>query len=150
MGILISMHKQGMVIKGFKPHSVFHILLVYDESKSNPILLSFWAIKFLTLFSVTKPLEFTCLYLHFVTHCPLLMQVEGKTVLKFALCYGFRNLQNVVRKIKTGKCDYHFLEIMACPSGINILFLFPFKTKFFLVKTSFRLNSAVYIQLGFS
>ena len=46
------------------------------------------------------------------------MQVEGKTVLKFALCYGFRNLQNIVRKLKTGKCDYHFVEIMACPSGI--------------------------------
>lgn len=45
------------------------------------------------------------------------LEVEGKTVLKFALCYGFRNLQNVVRKIKMGKCDYHFLEIMACPSG---------------------------------
>ncbi|KAL2571407.1 hypothetical protein AAZX31_17G007000 [Glycine max] len=45
------------------------------------------------------------------------LEVEGKTVLKFALCYGFRNLQNIVRKLKTGKCDYHFLEIMACPSG---------------------------------
>lgn len=45
------------------------------------------------------------------------LEVEGKTVLKFALCYGFRNLQNVVRRIKTGKCDYHFLEIMACPAG---------------------------------
>ncbi|CAI9270233.1 unnamed protein product [Lactuca saligna] len=45
------------------------------------------------------------------------LQVEGKTVLKFALCYGFRNLQNVVRKLKMGKCDYHYLEIMACPSG---------------------------------
>lgn len=45
------------------------------------------------------------------------LEVEGKTVLKFALCYGFRNLQNVVRKIKIGKCDYHFLEVMACPSG---------------------------------
>ncbi|KAL4562534.1 hypothetical protein LXL04_034741 [Taraxacum kok-saghyz] len=45
------------------------------------------------------------------------LQVEGKTVLKFALCYGFRNLQNVVRKLKLGKCDYHYLEIMACPSG---------------------------------
>ncbi|KAF1882450.1 hypothetical protein Lal_00039098 [Lupinus albus] len=44
-------------------------------------------------------------------------EVEGKTVLKFALCYGFRNLQNVVRKLKISKCDYHFLEIMACPSG---------------------------------
>ncbi|KAG7019383.1 Protein NAR1, partial [Cucurbita argyrosperma subsp. argyrosperma] len=47
----------------------------------------------------------------------LTLEVDGKTLLKFALCYGFRNLQNVVRKIKTGKCDYHFLEIMACPSG---------------------------------
>lgn len=45
------------------------------------------------------------------------LEVEGETVLKFALCYGFRNLQNVVRKIKIGKCDYHFLEVMACPSG---------------------------------
>ncbi|PNX72470.1 cytosolic fe-s cluster assembly factor NARFL-like protein [Trifolium pratense] len=43
--------------------------------------------------------------------------VEGETVLKFALCYGFRNLLNTVRKLKTGKSDYHFLEIMACPSG---------------------------------
>ena len=46
------------------------------------------------------------------------LQVEGKTVLKFALCYGFRNLQNVVRKIKEGKSDFHYLEIMACPSGL--------------------------------
>ncbi|KOM48764.1 hypothetical protein LR48_Vigan07g246800 [Vigna angularis] len=45
------------------------------------------------------------------------LEVEGKTVLKFAMCYGFRNLQNIVRKLETGKCDYHFLEIMACPSG---------------------------------
>ncbi|KAK1306578.1 hypothetical protein QJS10_CPA10g01820 [Acorus calamus] len=45
------------------------------------------------------------------------LEMDGKTVLKFALCYGFRNLQNIVRKIKTGKCDYHFLEVMACPSG---------------------------------
>lgn len=45
------------------------------------------------------------------------LEVEGETVLKFALCYGFRNLQNIVRKIKIGKCDYQFLEVMACPSG---------------------------------
>ncbi|GAB2301035.1 Cytosolic Fe-S cluster assembly factor nar1 [Dionaea muscipula] len=45
------------------------------------------------------------------------LEVDGKAVLKFALCYGFRNLQNIVRKIKIRKCDYHFLEVMACPSG---------------------------------
>ncbi|XP_009394717.2 protein NAR1 isoform X1 [Musa acuminata AAA Group] len=45
------------------------------------------------------------------------LEVDGKTVLKFAQCYGFRNLQNIVRKIKIGRCDYHFVEVMACPSG---------------------------------
>ncbi|XP_010434828.1 PREDICTED: protein NAR1 [Camelina sativa] len=45
------------------------------------------------------------------------LQLEGKTVLKFALCYGFQNLQNIVRRVKTRKCDYHYVEIMACPAG---------------------------------
>eukprot|EP01133_Synstelium_polycarpum_P009147 gene9147-10732_t len=43
--------------------------------------------------------------------------VDGKDVLVFAKAYGFRNIQNVVRKIKSGKCNYHFVEVMACPSG---------------------------------
>ncbi|KAJ4704074.1 Cytosolic Fe-S cluster assembly factor NARFL [Melia azedarach] len=47
----------------------------------------------------------------------LALEVEGKSVLKFALCYGFQNLQNIVRKVKMRKCDYHFVEVMACPSG---------------------------------
>ncbi|XP_020531182.1 protein NAR1 isoform X1 [Amborella trichopoda] len=45
------------------------------------------------------------------------LEVDGKIVLKFVLCYGFRNLQNIVRKIKTGKSDYHFADVVACPSG---------------------------------
>ncbi|GLJ22068.1 hypothetical protein SUGI_0413640 [Cryptomeria japonica] len=45
------------------------------------------------------------------------LEVNGQSVLKFALCYGFRNLQNIVRKIKAGKCEYHFVEVMACPAG---------------------------------
>ncbi|OMO89337.1 Iron hydrogenase, small subunit-like protein [Corchorus capsularis] len=47
----------------------------------------------------------------------LALEVEGRTVLKFALCYGFQNLQNIVRKVKMQKCDYQYVEIMACPSG---------------------------------
>uniref|UniRef100_A0A803NZS1 Iron hydrogenase large subunit C-terminal domain-containing protein n=1 Tax=Cannabis sativa TaxID=3483 RepID=A0A803NZS1_CANSA len=46
-----------------------------------------------------------------------LAHVEGKQCVKVYTMLWFSNLQNVVRKIKTGKCDYHFLEIMACPSG---------------------------------
>eukprot|EP00252_Welwitschia_mirabilis_P004068 TRINITY_DN1424_c0_g1_i1.p1 TRINITY_DN1424_c0_g1~~TRINITY_DN1424_c0_g1_i1.p1 ORF type:complete len:474 (-),score=76.94 TRINITY_DN1424_c0_g1_i1:450-1871(-) len=45
------------------------------------------------------------------------LEVNGSPVLKFALCYGFRNLQNIVRKIKAGKCEYHYVEVMACPAG---------------------------------
>ncbi|XP_024378244.1 protein NAR1 [Physcomitrium patens] len=45
------------------------------------------------------------------------LEVDGKQVLKFALVYGFRNIQNIVRQIKAGRCDYHFMEVMACPSG---------------------------------
>ncbi|CAN8274926.1 unnamed protein product [Cochlearia groenlandica] len=47
----------------------------------------------------------------------LTLQVEGKTVLNFAMCYGFKNLQNIVRRVKTHKCDYQYVEIMACPAG---------------------------------
>ena len=45
------------------------------------------------------------------------LEVDGAVVLKFALVYGFRNIQNLVRQIKARKCGYHFMEIMACPSG---------------------------------
>ncbi|KAJ3292640.1 hypothetical protein HK104_005135 [Borealophlyctis nickersoniae] len=57
---------------------------------------------------------------------------ERGPVLKFATSYGLRNMQNLVRKIKPGagrrqrtrpgqtpsaQSEYHFVEIMACPSG---------------------------------
>ncbi|XP_020606297.1 probable cytosolic Fe-S cluster assembly factor v1g210509 [Orbicella faveolata] len=45
------------------------------------------------------------------------LQVDGKEALKFAAAYGFRNIQNLVQKIKRGKSPYHFVEVMACPSG---------------------------------
>ncbi|KAH1067634.1 hypothetical protein J1N35_032621 [Gossypium stocksii] len=47
----------------------------------------------------------------------LILEVEGKTVLNFAICYGFQNLQNIARKVKTRKSDYQFVEVMACTSG---------------------------------
>lgn len=45
------------------------------------------------------------------------LQVDGQEVLKFAAAYGFRNIQNLVQKIKRGKSPYHFVEVMACPAG---------------------------------
>ena len=48
-----------------------------------------------------------------------MLQVKGEVVLKFAAAYGFRNIQNLVQKMKRGKCSYHFVEVMACPSGLT-------------------------------
>lgn len=51
----------------------------------------------------------------------VVLGINGEVVLKFAQAYGFRNIQNVVRKIKTHSTisgrGYDFVEIMACPSG---------------------------------
>ncbi|KAK7507853.1 hypothetical protein BaRGS_00000818 [Batillaria attramentaria] len=49
----------------------------------------------------------------------VIIEAEGKPTLKMALAFGFRNIQNIVQKVKRKKCDYHFVEIMACPSGCN-------------------------------
>jgi iron only hydrogenase large subunit-like protein len=41
----------------------------------------------------------------------------GQPLLRFATAYGFRNIQSLVRKMKMGRCEYDYVEVMACPSG---------------------------------
>ncbi|XP_077173174.1 cytosolic iron-sulfur assembly component 3-like isoform X2 [Paroedura picta] len=45
------------------------------------------------------------------------LEKDGQTLLRFALAYGFRNIQNLVQKLKRGKSAYHYVEVMACPSA---------------------------------
>jgi len=45
------------------------------------------------------------------------LKIGDEVKLRFAVAYGFRNIQNIVQKIKKGNCSYDFVEIMACPSG---------------------------------
>ncbi|XP_072549629.1 cytosolic Fe-S cluster assembly factor narfl [Salminus brasiliensis] len=45
------------------------------------------------------------------------LEKDGTVLLRFAATYGFRNIQNLVQKLKRGKSPYHFVEVMACPSG---------------------------------
>ena len=42
--------------------------------------------------------------------------LEGAT-LKCVVAHGLKNAREVMDKIKSGKADYHFVEIMACPGG---------------------------------
>lgn len=50
-----------------------------------------------------------------------ILNVNTEPKLRFARAYGFRNIQNIVRKLKQPKrkneIPLHFVEIMACPSG---------------------------------
>ena len=40
-----------------------------------------------------------------------------KTETNLVFISGFKNIQNLIRKIKMRKCIYDYVEIMACPSG---------------------------------
>uniref|UniRef100_A0A8C5LKZ8 Nuclear prelamin A recognition factor n=1 Tax=Jaculus jaculus TaxID=51337 RepID=A0A8C5LKZ8_JACJA len=45
------------------------------------------------------------------------LEKNGKVLLHFAAAYGFRNIQNMILKLKKGKFPYHFVEVLACPRG---------------------------------
>uniref|UniRef100_A0A1B6CJK3 Iron hydrogenase small subunit domain-containing protein n=1 Tax=Clastoptera arizonana TaxID=38151 RepID=A0A1B6CJK3_9HEMI len=47
----------------------------------------------------------------------LTLEHESEVLLRFGIANGFRNIQNLVQKIKRGKCTYDYVEVMACPSG---------------------------------
>ena len=44
------------------------------------------------------------------------LKVAGKDI-KVAVASGLANARKIMEQIKDGKCDYHFVEIMACPGG---------------------------------
>lgn len=47
------------------------------------------------------------------------MSADGSKELKFALAYGFRSLQSILRKMRRGECAFDYIELMACPGGCN-------------------------------
>lgn len=54
----------------------------------------------------------------------VLLERDGNILLHFAITNGFRNIQNLVQKLKRGKCLYHYVEVMACPAGKNINYVY--------------------------
>lgn len=53
----------------------------------------------------------------------VILEKDGKLLLRFAVANGFRNIQNLVQKLKRGKSSYHYVEVMACPSGVYAKFV---------------------------
>ncbi|XP_007957979.1 nuclear prelamin A recognition factor [Orycteropus afer afer] len=45
------------------------------------------------------------------------LEKGGEVVLRFAAACGFRNIQNMVLKLRKGRLPYHFVEVLACPGG---------------------------------
>ncbi len=43
--------------------------------------------------------------------------VEGIGDLRVAVAHGLNNARKILEKVKEGKVQYHFIEIMACPGG---------------------------------
>ncbi|XP_043944882.1 cytosolic iron-sulfur assembly component 3 [Protopterus annectens] len=50
----------------------------------------------------------------------VVLEKDGAVLLRFAKAYGFRNIQNLMQKMKRGKSPYHYVEVMACPSGKHL------------------------------
>ena len=44
------------------------------------------------------------------------LEVAGQTI-KVAVASGLANAKKIMEQIKNGTCEYHFVEIMACPGG---------------------------------
>eukprot|EP00939_MAST-03C_sp_MAST-3C-sp1_P001978 g1978.t1 len=42
---------------------------------------------------------------------------KKKVLLRFAVVYGFRHIQRIVRQMRSGTCKYDLVEMMACPGG---------------------------------
>mmetsp|Transcript_4896 Transcript_4896/g.10392 ORF Transcript_4896/g.10392 Transcript_4896/m.10392 type:complete len:492 (+) Transcript_4896:137-1612(+) len=49
----------------------------------------------------------------------LVLKVGEDVKLRVALAYGFRNIQTIVSKLKNKRCDYDYVEVMACPSACS-------------------------------
>ncbi|MDR1764567.1 MAG: [FeFe] hydrogenase, group A [Lachnospiraceae bacterium] len=46
------------------------------------------------------------------------IEVDGKSItVKVAVASGLANANELMKKVRAGEADYHFIEIMACPGG---------------------------------
>ena len=50
----------------------------------------------------------------------LKLVIDGDVKLHFAVAYGFRNIQTILRKIKRKKCTYDYVEVRTMRSMTKI------------------------------
>ena len=54
------------------------------------------------------------------------LEVNGEPVLNIAIVNGFRNIQNLVQKLKRKKCGYHYVSVTVPCSHLYVLIFFIF------------------------
>ena len=51
------------------------------------------------------------------------LEVDSEPKFRVGKVYGFRHIQNMVRKMKSGKGEkFNYIEVMACPGGRHFKF----------------------------
>ncbi|XP_029559722.1 nuclear prelamin A recognition factor isoform X2 [Salmo trutta] len=45
------------------------------------------------------------------------LERDGEVLLQFASVYGFRNIQTLVHRMRTGRIPYQLVEVLSCPGG---------------------------------
>ncbi|XP_052341836.1 nuclear prelamin A recognition factor-like [Oncorhynchus keta] len=45
------------------------------------------------------------------------LERDGEVLLQFASVYGFRNIQTLVHRMRTGQIPYQLVEVLSCPGG---------------------------------
>ncbi|MEG6584012.1 NADH-dependent [FeFe] hydrogenase, group A6 [Dendrosporobacter sp. 1207_IL3150] len=73
-----------------------------------------------TVAEIATGKELECIEFHGVRGLQGVKEAEvkiGETVVKVAVAHSLANARLILDKIKKGDCDYHFIEIMACPGG---------------------------------
>lgn len=113
---LAQLTEQEVLLSGVAPDGSAVLGSSVNASSGGPLEHIFrFAAKELFNVDVTGPLEYV------VGRNPdfreVTLVVDGREALKFAIAYGFRNIQSIMTKIRRNKCPYHYVEIMACPSG---------------------------------
>lgn len=104
-------------------HLSAFILLCWNLWKPFYLLLFLLNLKTLICLSSSSYSHVHCTHSYFTYYNrnkdfqEVILEKDGEVLLRFAATYGFRNIQNLVQKLKRGKSPYHFVEVMACPSG---------------------------------
>lgn len=92
----------------FACKQIFNIDIIFDE-RGQLILSPLFASSHALLIENQRNSDFQ--------EISVVESTTGQCLLRFAKVYGFRNVQTLVRKMKSKRTHYDYVEVMACPGA---------------------------------